>query len=72
MGSAKASRVLVNVLTALNVGFAVAVIIAGIVQLVQGNSIGWLLILFAPVVLLLGYVRVSQLRERQERRSRSE
>jgi hypothetical protein len=72
MGSAKASRVMVRVLVGVNVGLAVAVIIAGVVKVMQGDSIGWLLVLFGPVILLLGNVRVSQLRDRQERRAEQE
>ncbi|RFA08971.1 hypothetical protein B7R54_06855 [Subtercola boreus] len=68
MSTDKPPSVLENVLTGVYVAFAVALLVAGIVQLVNGNSIGWLLILFAPVTGLLGFVRITQLRQRREKR----
>lgn len=72
MSAAKSSAVLVRVLTWAAVAFAGALVVAGIVELVLGNAIGWLLILFAPVSVLLNWVRVAQLRERQRIREEAE
>lgn len=72
MSSTSPPYLLGRILTATYFVFALVLITIGVVQVVSGNTVGWLLILLGPITVLVGYVRVSQLRQAREKRTNLE
>ncbi|PPF79059.1 hypothetical protein C5B96_13515 [Subtercola sp. Z020] len=69
MTAARLNSALQRVLTWVYVGFAAAIFVAGIVKLLNGDNIGWLLLLFAPITVLIGHVRVARIRAQRAKPS---